>query len=499
MEDPFAIICNAVALFVAFHLIRWRLDPLYAIPTVGGSSLPFLSYISAHRNMRRNKELMREGYRKYYGTAFKISTLGGWIVAISGPDMINDLGRRPDEELSFFESTAESLQVKNTVGPEPFVYQYHIGVIKDKLTRNIPAIIPDVIDELSTAVAEHIPAGDKEWLEIDTMNTIRQVIARISSRIFVGLPLCRNQDYLDLAISFSTAIANDVNMLSWFPSYLKPIAAKLFSNVTRNLRAAVPHLLPVIANRRSDMNDRDSQWSHKREDMLQWIMDVALTRDESDLSIAKRIMLLNFAAIHTSSTSASLALHRLAEHPECIAPLREEIEAIVREEGWTKAAIGKMWKLDSLLREFQRHDGLGLVSMVRKAMKDVTLPDGTIVPRGTMVLAASCGTHYDSGLYDDPDVFDPFRFSRMREAKGEGIKHQFVNVSTDYIPFGVGRHACPGRFFAANELKSLLAHLVLNYDFKLANGDQPLSLNFWGYNLVAEEWKILFRKRKTEY
>ncbi|KAI0652467.1 cytochrome P450 [Trametes meyenii] len=476
-------------------------NALYAIPTVGGSSLPFLSYIVAHKNMRNNKELLQEGYRKYYGTTFKFATLSDWIVVVSGPDMINDLGRRSDEELSFIESTSQALQFRVTVGPEPFVNQYHIGVIKDKLTRNLPVIMPGVIEELSLAVTEHIPANDQEWLEIETMETMKQIIARISSRVFVGLPLCRNEDYLDLAISFASAIASDSRMLTWFPAYLKPAAARLFSNVARNLSNAVPHLLPVIASRRSDsMKERGEEWSDKQDDMLQWIMEIAQARNESDLVIAKRIMMLNFAAIHTSSTSASVVLHRLAEHPECIAPLREEIETVVQEEGWTKAAMGKMWKLDSLLREYQRHDGIGLITMPRKAMKDVTLLDGTLVPRGTTVVATSHGTHRDSTIYDDPEVFDPFRFSRMREAEGESTKHQFVNISTDYIPFGVGRHACPGRFFAANELKSLLAHLILNYDFKRADDgdDEPLSVNFWGPSFLPEEMKILFRKRKAE-
>jgi cytochrome P450 len=41
-----------------------------------------------------------------------------------------------------------------------------------------------------------------------------------------------------------------------------------------------------------------------------------------------------------------------------------------------------------------------------------------------------------------------------------------VSTSADYLSFGHGRHACPGRFFAANELKLLLAYMVLNYDIE---------------------------------
>ena len=51
-------------------------------------------------------------------------------------------------------------------------------------------------------------------------------------------------------------------------------------------------------------------------------------------------------------------LYRLLAHPEHIEPLRQEIEAVVAEEGWTKAGMDKMHKIDSFVRETQRMDGL---------------------------------------------------------------------------------------------------------------------------------------------
>lgn len=45
--------------------------------------------------------------------------------------------------------------------------------------------------------------------------------------------------------------------------------------------------------------------------------------------------------------------------PEYIGMLRAEIEPVIAEEGWTKAAMGKMWKLDSFMRESQRLNGIG--------------------------------------------------------------------------------------------------------------------------------------------
>ena len=48
------------------------------------------------------------------------------------------------------------------------------------------------------------------------------------------------------------------------------------------------------------------------------------------------------------------ALYDLASMPEYIAPLREEVEAIIATDGWTKNALAKMWKVDSFLKESMR-------------------------------------------------------------------------------------------------------------------------------------------------
>jgi hypothetical protein len=51
-------------------------------------------------------------------------------------------------------------------------------------------------------------------------------------------------------------------------------------------------------------------------------------------------------------------LYRLLAHPEYLEPLREEVNAVIKEEGWTKAGVDKMYKMDSFLRETLRFDGI---------------------------------------------------------------------------------------------------------------------------------------------
>ena len=94
---------------------------------MGGSSAPGLSILTALNFMRNGRGLLQEGYDKvrltcahiipgefkqlgrtqYHGSVFKVALLQHWMVVVSGPKMVEDLRRRPDDELSFTEGTEE--------------------------------------------------------------------------------------------------------------------------------------------------------------------------------------------------------------------------------------------------------------------------------------------------------------------------------------------------------------------------------------------------------
>jgi hypothetical protein len=60
----------------------------------------------------------------------------------------------------------------------------------------------------------------------------------------------------------------------------------------------------------------------------------------------------------------------------------------------------------------------------------------------------------------------------------------------------LGKHACPGRFFAVNELKLLLSHTILHYDMKFDEKDEKPKVNMFGarINLDAKT-QVMFRRR----
>jgi len=233
-------------------------------------------------------------------------------------------------------------------------------------------------------------------------------------------------------------------------------------------------------------------------DMLQWLIDEAEGKERTPEYLALRMLFINFAAIHTTSNTLTQALYHLASKPHHIGPMREEVEAIVKEDGWSKIAMTKMHKVDSFLKETSRYNGINVISVERLALRDYTFADGTFIPKDTLLCAASRATHFDEANYKDPAVFDGFRYANVREQHGEGVKHQMVSTSPEFLTFGHGRHACPGRFFAVNELKTMLAHIVTNYDLKMeTEGVRPTDTYYFAAVVPDQKATVLMRRRQN--
>ncbi len=77
----------------------------------------------------------------------------------------------------------------------------------------------------------------------------------------------------------------------------------------------------------------------------------------------------------------------------------------------------------------------------------------------------------DPDIYPDPGKFDGFRFSDLRSSNSPNTARLVYAASNlDSMAFGYGRHACPGRFFAANEIKMIMVYLLTKYNFEFPKG-----------------------------
>ncbi|EGS19530.1 cytochrome P450 monooxygenase-like protein [Thermochaetoides thermophila DSM 1495] len=194
----------------------------------------------------------------------------------------------------------------------------------------------------------------------------------------------------------------------------------------------------------------------------------------------------------------------LAANPHHLPTLRSEIQSVLacHNNEYTTQALQSLKNLDSLLKESSRLHPPGIGAFTRKVLTPFTLPSGQTIPSGVFIEVPQYATNRDPEIFPNPDEFDPWRFAREREKareKGlaeEAAQNQFVSVSPHGLTFGYGRHACPGRFFAANEIKMIVAQVVMGWELKMPDGVQgrweDLCL---GAGIVPDPTKSILMKR----
>ncbi|KAJ4481987.1 cytochrome P450 [Lentinula aciculospora] len=501
VSQAFALCGIFLATLLIPKILQWRarMIKLNAIPTVGSSGF-FSSHLSARKFKTHAREIVQEGYKRYPGQAFKVPLPDRWEIIVSGKKMMEDIKKASDLELSLIGAVAEIMQSEYTLGQPATIDAYHIEVVRTSLTRNLGAKFADLQDEIKAAFADEIHAKETEWMQVPMLYTMMKIVSRSSSRYFVGLPLCRDPDYIKLNIDFTVDAFKGSQILQCYPAILKPLVRQFLTDVPACFKRATKHLEPIIMERlQKEKEYGSSTWPDKPNDLISWLLDEAQGERRKNIvyNIVSRVLVINFAAIHTTSMSLTNTLFHLAVNLHLAQPLREEVESTVAELGWTKAAMGKMWKLDSFLKETQRLTGSSVLSMSRLALKDFTFSNGTVIPAGTIVNVVAHGLHHDNAHYEDPETLNAFRFFDMR-GEDENIKHQMVGIDPSFALFGGGRHMCPGRFFAVNELKALVAHVLVTYDIKFENDGKYPEPDWIGANCCPNRSAmVMFRKRSA--
>lgn len=136
--------------------------------------------------------------------------------------------------------------------------------------------------------------------------------------------------------------------------------------------------------------------------------------------------------------------------------------------------------------------------MRRRALDSLELSDGTFIPRGSNV-AVSAHQAWDAATFENPHEWDGRRFLRRRETPGGERAAELVTTAADSLGFGHGFHACPARFFVADEIKIIMVQLLLHYDWRLPAGAPQSTLTHTFFQIIPDLGaKIEYRRRTPE-
>lgn len=294
------------------------------------------------------------------------------------------------------------------------------------------------------------------------------------------------------------------------------------------------------------------------DDYITWHIRTALTENKPwalDISWTVRCLLaLEFATIHTtlitgsnalldifSSSSSSSSSSNPTTPTTIQSHLRSEASKIFPPQTTTpqpptKPLLNTLLLTDSILRESMRKGNFSSLTT-----RQVIHPSGFhdpienfSVPMGATIGICSWNRHHDEEVFPDPDKFDAWRFARpreeferrrgerrmQREREQEGKKEgddgkkreeeekeereewlrlqnlSMTSVGKDNLSFGMGRHSCPGRFFAQQELKLLISYLVMYYEVEELP-ERPANREMGGTGMPPATATLRVRRRRA--
>nr|WOZ30805.1 McfF [Coleophoma empetri]BAN91490.1 putative cytochrome P450 monooxygenase [Coleophoma empetri] len=449
------------------------------------------------------RQMLSDGYKCFskQERAFVLPMLGEKPWLVLPPSSIPELLAKSDSEVDMRIVHEQQLQHEYTqgaLGRHVVDVPIQYDVIHRQLNRKLPHLIDPFNDEFDKSFRKYW-GTDASYTDVKVSATCEKIIAQVANRIFAGPEICRNEDFLEHSRLYSAGVGRCAIILRMLPQVIRSLVAPLVTYPNRKhhdvcLRVCLPVVRDRLQRTSEKRGNLQSEWEPPV-DMLQWIIEEAFNRNEpKELDahlITQRILKLNFVSIetiHMSMTHAILDLYRSPHSERFVAGLRQECDRVLEANNgqWTKSGLDDLLCIDSTIRESMRYSNVGYIALTRMVVD----PHGTqfhangkgnsspmSIPSGIRVCVPAHAIHRDPEFYSSPHEFQAFRFAEAYE-KNRNIgnesyeaKISIVTTTDKFLPFGHGRHACPGRFFAAQMMKLMLVYLVQNYDVeKLSTG-----------------------------
>jgi cytochrome P450 len=175
----------------------------------------------------------------------------------------------------------------------------------------------------------------------------------------------------------------------------------------------------------------------------------------SDEALRDEVLTFFLAGHETTANALAWTFYCLSKHPTADRTLATELASLDARSD--KIDTSNLSYTQMVLKEAMRlYPPAWIIG--RQAEED-DIADGFRIPRGTMVFVSPYVTHRHPDYWENPEGFDPERFTPEREA---------ARPRYAYIPFGGGPRFCIGQGFAMTEAAIILAVLASRFRLELA-------------------------------
>ncbi|KXH46562.1 cytochrome P450 [Colletotrichum nymphaeae SA-01] len=115
-----------------------------------------------------------------------------------------------------------------------------------------------------------------------------------------------------------------------------------------------------------------------------------------------------------------------------------------------------------------------LAILMKKIHKTQTLPNGVILPAGTILEVVMTAAHLSNPKLGDPSRWNGRRYHDLRQEMTTSIgadKYDWGSATQDDLNFGYASHKCPGRWAGCSIAKMFLTKLLAYYQISPEEGE----------------------------
>ncbi|MGZ5968308.1 MAG: cytochrome P450 [Polyangiales bacterium] len=181
----------------------------------------------------------------------------------------------------------------------------------------------------------------------------------------------------------------------------------------------------------------------------------------SDKQLRDEAMTIFVAGHETTANNLAWTFYLLSKHPAARRRLYEELASVLGGRSPTVEDLPRLEWTRWVIQESMRLYPPAWITGRNTVEDDVV--GGWFVPRGSLMFVSPMLVHRHPDFWDDPEGFDPERFSPSRSAG---------RPTYAYFPFGGGPRQCIGNGFAMMEAQLLLATIAQHIELDLLPGAQ---------------------------
>ncbi|MFF0558746.1 cytochrome P450 [Streptomyces sp. NPDC004266] len=319
------------------------------------------------------------------------------------------------------------------------------------------------VDGYAAAVAAEITTLIGEWQDdeadtVDVLHEMTRFALRAVARILFGTDV-------DAAVEIVERSFPELNAYVLSRGYAPLKVPRDWPTPGNRKAAAVHRALYEVCDRIIAERRASGRASAEGDDLLTLLVEAESAEDGSfdATELREQVLIFLLAGHETTATSLGFALHLLAKHPEVLKRAHEEVDRVLGGRTPVAADLDALPYVTRVLKETMRLYPAA-PAIGRRAVA-ATVVDGVAVPAGADVVVASWVTHRHPAYWEDPERFDPDRFTPEAEA---------ARPRYAWYPFGGGPRACIGQHFSMLESVIALAMILQKHGLEAVDTEVPV-------------------------